>query len=161
MNYEPRDMSHLAGHIWFLYRLYGLPLSQEKILQLHSRFAFRFAQINTMNLNKSVVYFINIVSIVTSSKLLGKLKTTQANSALLKDAVKTELIYYGSDLSLTWRFEKMARWYGYKVHYLGNNIQEMEVKLKNHLETLAGDTVILLLNSDSAWINKGPKQLLK
>ena len=55
----------------------------------------------------------------------------------------------------------MAKWYNYKMHYLGNDVSILESQLRSHLNTLPGETVIMLLNSDSAWINKGPKLLLK
>ena len=114
-----------------------------------------------MDFNKILIFFIVSICFVHSSKLFNKLKTQHANSAFLKNTAEIELIYFGSDESLLWRFEKMAKWYDYKMHYLGNNTPAMEEKLKNHLYTLSGETVVLLLNSDCAWINKDPKQLLR
>ena len=114
-----------------------------------------------MDFCKILTFFIVSICFVHSSKLFNKLKTQHANSAFLKNTAEIELIYFGSDESLLWRFEKMAKWYDYKMHYLGNNTPATQEKLKNHLYTLSGETVVLLLNSDCAWINKDPKQLLR
>ena len=114
-----------------------------------------------MDFCKILILFIVSIYFVHSSKLFNKLKTQHANSAFLKNTAEIELIYFGNDESLLWRFEKMAKWYDYKMHYLGNNTPAMEEKLKSHLYTLSGETVVLLLNSDCAWINKDPKQLLR
>ena len=86
-----------------------------------------------MDFSKILIFFIVSICFVHSSKLLNKLKTQHANSALLKKTAEIELIYFGTDESVRWRFEKMAKWYDYKMHYLGNNTPAMEEKLKNHL----------------------------
>ena len=117
--------------------------------------------LSSMDFSKILIFFSISICSVHSSKLFNKLKTQHANSAFLKNTAEIELIYFGSDESLLWRFEKMAKWYDYKMHYLGNNTPATQEKLKNHLYTLSGETVVLVLNSDCAWINKDPKQLLR
>ena len=92
--------------------------------------------LSSMDFSKFLIFCIVSICFVHSSKLFNKLKTQHANSAFLKKTAEIELIYFGSDESLLWRFEKMAKWYDYKMNYLGNNTPAMEDKLKNHLNTL-------------------------
>ena len=99
-----------------------------------------------MNYWKSVIYFLSTLCFVNSSKLMKSLKNQQENSAFLKKTAEVQLVYYGSNQSLLWRFEKIANWYKYKMHYLENNTSEVESKLRNYLNSLSGETVIMLLN---------------
>ena len=114
---------------------------------------------------KILIFYLNTFFIVSSVKLSSKLRSQlqnqEANSAFLKKNADVEIVYFGKDPSLQWRFEKMAKWYNYKTFHLGFDANSVEVKLTNYLQTIPSETVVLLLNSDSAWINKGPKQLLK